>query len=345
MRASCCHSKAKLSCSDRLINCVLGCTLKLDRLGEEGLSPEQQASLLKGARKGMGGTTRSAKNSAITAHWRVDETLLPRPAEQGGDIPIVVHIPKGGQPRLPALIYAHGGGCVIGDEHDSLAATILPGVAKELKAGKSEDSFCWVSIGYRLAPEHQFPAPVDDVVYLYEAMMEPGRAAAWGFAPGKVGLMGVSAGAWLCSHAAVRLAKAGSPPALCAAVCPMIDPIMDKQSYADYGDLPSCPVPFMNYCWRALLEEEPGKPLRESLMREASLLHLEWSACRGMRFLNLTASCECFVDDGIELSKVVQAAGVEVTPVVAGGSHVICLMLDPPSLWKLQAWAAAALRA
>ena len=69
----------------------------------------------------------------------------------GGPIPIRQYRPKG--ERLPALVYFHGGGWVIGgiDTHDVVCRHLA------LAGG------CAVfSVDYRLAPEHKFPAAVDD---------------------------------------------------------------------------------------------------------------------------------------------------------------------------------------
>jgi acetyl esterase len=79
----------------------------------------------------------------------VEDLTIPGP---GGEIPIRVYTPNGVGP-FPILIYFHGGGWVICnlDTHD--------GVCRSLANG----AFCVVvSVDYRLAPEHRFPAAVED---------------------------------------------------------------------------------------------------------------------------------------------------------------------------------------
>jgi acetyl esterase len=80
---------------------------------------------------------------------RVEEMKIPGP---DGEIPIRVYWPEENGP-LPVLVYYHGGGWVIGnlDTNDSLS---------RLLANKA--SAVVVSVDYRLAPEHRFPAAVDD---------------------------------------------------------------------------------------------------------------------------------------------------------------------------------------
>lgn len=67
-------------------------------------------------------------------------------------IPIRIYTPHGLAP-LPTLLYFHGGGFVIGslDTHDSICRALANGAGCVV-----------VSVGYRLAPEHEFPAAVDD---------------------------------------------------------------------------------------------------------------------------------------------------------------------------------------
>jgi acetyl esterase len=79
----------------------------------------------------------------------VADRRLPRP---GGEIRVRVYRPAEGG-RLPVLVYFHGGGWVVGslDSHD--------GVARFLA---NHAGCVVVSVDYRLAPEHKFPAAVED---------------------------------------------------------------------------------------------------------------------------------------------------------------------------------------
>lgn len=84
---------------------------------------------------------------------RVTDTTAPGP---GGDIPIRVYVPHGPgeeQAPLPTLVYYHGGGWVIGDidSHDAVCRALA-----------NRSGAVVASVHYRLAPEHRFPAAVDD---------------------------------------------------------------------------------------------------------------------------------------------------------------------------------------
>src|SRR5207245_8952072 len=94
--------------------------------------------------------------------------------------------PHGSSPpnadRQPALLYLHGGGYVIGslDSHRHLVA----------EAGRAAASWA-LSLDYRLAPEHPFPAAVEDALAGYRFLL------ARGFKPGRVAIAGASAGGGL----------------------------------------------------------------------------------------------------------------------------------------------------
>lgn len=73
-----------------------------------------------------------------------------------GPIPLRHYVPMGADAaKLPALVYCHGGGWVLGDleSHDGVCRHLANRVACVV-----------VSVGYRLAPEHKFPAAVEDAI-------------------------------------------------------------------------------------------------------------------------------------------------------------------------------------
>ena len=98
----------------------------------------------------------------------------------------------------PGLVYYHGGGWVIGDleTHD--------GVCRQLAAASGQRV---LSVDYRLAPEHPFPASHDDAVASANWAFE--HAAEIGFDPARIGLGGDSAGGNLAAATAIALRDAG----------------------------------------------------------------------------------------------------------------------------------------
>lgn len=116
------------------------------------------------------------------------------PGKDGNRIPIRIYRPERVTPdtRLPALVFAHGGGWVFGnlDSHDVLCAQLA------LDAGISV-----VAIDYRLAPETRFPGAFDDVVAGLKWVAANGPAI--GVDPGKLAIGGDSAGGNLAAAVAI----------------------------------------------------------------------------------------------------------------------------------------------
>jgi len=108
-----------------------------------------------------------------------------------------------------AILYVHGGGYVIGslDSHRHLVTEIGRAAGAPVYA-----------LDYRLAPEHRFPAPVDDTLAAYRQLL------AQGIAPGKITVAGDSAGGGLVVAALVAIRDAGlAQPALGWCISPWID--------------------------------------------------------------------------------------------------------------------------
>ena len=111
--------------------------------------------------------------------------------------------------RDAALLYLHGGGYVIGslDSHRHLVA----------EAGRAADAWA-LSLDYRLAPEHPFPAAVEDAVAGYRFLL------ARGFHPGRIAIAGDSAGGGLVVAALLAIREAGlAQPAGGWCISPWVD--------------------------------------------------------------------------------------------------------------------------
>ena len=104
---------------------------------------------------------------------------------------------------LPLLLYVHGGGFVIGDleTHDKVCRTLCHDMDAVVAA-----------VDYRLAPEHPFPAAVDDVACALRWVAA--HAHVIGADPSRIALAGDSAGAQLAAAAALRSAGTIAPRAL-----------------------------------------------------------------------------------------------------------------------------------
>ncbi len=130
---------------------------------------------------------------------RIEDLTIPGP---GGPLRIRLTIPEGEhQGLIPGLVYLHGGGWVAGSiaTHDHLcrALTAASGVAV-------------ISVDYRLAPEHPFPAAVDDA--MAAALWASKNAHVLGIDPARLAIGGDSAGGTLAAVVARRARDQGGPP-------------------------------------------------------------------------------------------------------------------------------------
>ncbi len=126
---------------------------------------------------------------------------------------------------VPVVLYAHGGGWVMGsvDTHD--------GLCRHLAAASG---WAVLSVDYRLAPEYPYPAAVDDMARALNWLRGPG-AARHGLDPGRMAVAGDSAGGHLAAVTARRARDAGIPLMGQILICPVIDPAADYPALDEYG--------------------------------------------------------------------------------------------------------------
>ena len=139
-------------------------------------------------------------------------------------IPLRVYRPAGVLPDvvLPCLLFMHGGGWILGslDSHDALCCRLA-----------NQAACCVVSVDYRLAPEHPFPAALDDCVAAYLTIIAD--AAALNIDPHRIAVGGDSAGGNLAAVLAL-MGRDGDVPAPIQQT--LIYPVVDiDQTLADYG--------------------------------------------------------------------------------------------------------------
>jgi len=153
---------------------------------------------------------------------KIADRHAPGPA---GDIPVRLYTPAGPAP-FPALVYYHGGGWVLGglDTHD--------GVCREL----ANSAGCLVvSVDYRLAPEHKFPAAAEDAYAALQWVAT--NAGSLGIDPTRIAIGGDSAGGNLTAVVALMARDRGTPAvAFQLLVYPVTDSACDTASYRDNAD-------------------------------------------------------------------------------------------------------------
>ena len=193
--------------------------------------------------------------------------------------------------RSRAVLYLHGGGYVIGslDSHRHLCAEI--GRAARARS---------LAIDYRLAPEHPFPAAVDDSLAAYRFLLASGVAA------GGITIAGDSAGGGLVVAAMLAIRDAGLPQPACGwAISPWVDmeAIGDSMTGKAAADPTVQKAGILDMARQYLNGADPRSPLAAPIYAD---LH-------GLAPLLIqVGAAETLLDDAIRLAQVAGAADVAV---------------------------------
>ena len=162
-------------------------------------------------------------DEAAPALARIEEITIPGPA---GPIPARVYDASATEGPRAALAYFHGGGWVQGDleTHHGLCARLAQ------RAG-----IVVVAVDYRLAPEHKFPAAVEDCLAAYRWLRKHGRDI--GVDPARVGVGGDSAGGNLSAVISQQARAEGLPVPTCQVlIYPATDFSMETPSHRELED-------------------------------------------------------------------------------------------------------------
>lgn len=181
------------------------------------LSPQAARDLYLSLRPGAQGP----RPAEVTV---VDRTI-PGPA---GDLPVRLYRPASApaDAKLPALVYAHGGGWVFGnlDSHDVLCAQLA------IEAG-----IAVFHVDYRLAPEARFPGAFDDVVAALQWVAANGASV--GIDPTRLAIGGDSAGGNLAAAVSIWARDHGGPKLLMQLLAyPVTDAVARTDSYRHFED-------------------------------------------------------------------------------------------------------------
>jgi acetyl esterase len=152
---------------------------------------------------------------------RVEDRKIPGPA---GPIPVRIYVPRGVANPAGALVFFHGGGFVLGslDSHDPPCRVL------------ADDARCVViAVDYRLAPEHKFPAAVDDCVAAFRWVAK--EAASLGVDPARIAVGGDSAGGNLAAVVAIETRNDPHKPRFQLLIYPATDFTMSSRSHEQMG--------------------------------------------------------------------------------------------------------------
>jgi acetyl esterase len=249
--------------------------------------------------------TQTLSVAAARAQFEARTALLPRPADiagmrettiecPGGPLRLRLYTPPGAGP-FPLLVFYHGSGFVLCslDTHDGMCRNLCAGAGCAV-----------VSVDYRLAPEHKFPAGLDDCVQA--TRWAAAYAAELGADAGRIAIAGDSAGGNLAAVTALRLRDEGGP-ALCGQL--LMYPVTDYHtpgtpSYAENAEGYGLTRATMEWFWAHYLKDaaEAAHPY-VSPLRAPDLSRLP-------RALIVTAEYDPLRDEGEIYAERLQAAGV-----------------------------------
>jgi acetyl esterase/lipase len=149
------------------------------------------------------------------------EDISAKPGELGG-VPVVTVETTDNDPSV-VVLYFHGGAYVLGSAADSV------GLAAEVSRRVGARA---ISVDYRLAPEHPFPAAIDDAVAAYRALLDEGVSSS------KIAFVGESAGGGLVAATLVALTDSELPqPSSAVVFSPWVDLTVSGASATAKADL------------------------------------------------------------------------------------------------------------
>lgn len=229
----------------------------------------------------------------------VEDRTIPGPA---GEIPVRVYRPRPGA-ELPAVVFFHGGGWVCGSlkTHDGVCRSLANGADAVV-----------VSVDYRMAPEHPFPAAVDDAFAATRWVHD--HAAELGVDPRRLAVAGDSAGGNLAAVVSQLARDAGGPPiAVQVLVYPVTDYEFTSRSMEENAEGYFLTRDDMRWFFGHYLRDEAdGDDSRVSPLRATDL--------RGLppAFV-MTAEYDPLRDQGVAYAEALRAAGNDVEAVTYEG--------------------------
>lgn len=213
-----------------------------------------------------------------------------------GAIPVRVYRPDKQDPNAPALVYLHMGGGVIGDLETCHAfCTVLARIVR----------CAVISVDYRLAPEHRYPAGLDDSLTVVRHVRD--HAEQYGAPAGKVAVGGDSMGGYFSAIICHDLKAAGEPqPDYQLLIYPCVDATSETASMTIHADSYPLSLDTMNWFFAQYLsaDADPSDP-RLSPLRAPDQTGLAPA-------IIVTAGFDPLTDQGEDYAKALLAAGGKV---------------------------------
>jgi len=165
----------------------------------------------------------NAERPPLAPGIHVRDTFVP--SDSGHAIPVRIYQRESTPAPAGGLLYIHGGGFIFGDldsEHDRCLEYL------------SRADIVIVSVDYRLAPEHPYPAGLDDCFDALRWLVD--QADELGVDPARIGVGGASAGGALAAGLALRCRDEGIHLAAQLLIYPVLDDRVDTTSMSTYLD-------------------------------------------------------------------------------------------------------------
>lgn len=227
----------------------------------------------------------------------VEDRGIPGPAG-APDLPVRVYRPHGPPRPRPTVLFFHGGGYTLCglDTHDATARTLC-----------ARSGAVVVSVAYRLAPEHRFPAAAEDAYAALCWAVSQARAGALGGEPGAVVTAGDSSGGGLATVAALMARDRGGPAvALQVLIYPMLDAGQGGDSYTTNATGCFLTAAHLRWFWEQYLG-----PDGDGTHPYASPLGADVAGLPPTHIV--TAGCDPLCDEGEAYAVKLRRAGVPVT--------------------------------
>jgi acetyl esterase len=216
--------------------------------------------------------------------------------ELPGGVAVRVYRPAGGEARKPAVVYLHGGGWVSGstDQHDSTCRLLA-----------LRGDVVVVNVGYRLSPEHPYPAPLDDCEAALRWTITEGERL-HGVDPERVAVAGSSSGGNLAAALALR---ASSSIRLQVLIYPALDARMSGASHLPSvnGAGYNVSTEQMRWYWE-MYRGDSGADVDDPDLSPFASSHL----ASAPPAIIVTAEFDLLRDDGLGYAEKLAAAGVPV---------------------------------
>jgi acetyl esterase/lipase len=276
-------------------------------LAEEPERAPMGPELLPGIRADVDAEVAACADLSRDGRFVVAEPSVPGLAG-APEIPLLVCTPAGAPASRPALYYLHGGGFFCNDHRI--------GLDQQFETAERFGATL-ISVGYRLAPEHPYPAQINDA---YAGLLwAADHAGELGIDPERIVVTGNSAGGGLGAALALTVRDKGGPRLLGQLLmCPMLDDRNDSASAMQMDEVEIWNRSYSGFGWSSLLGDVQGGPDVPQYAAPARATDLT-----GLppAFLDV-GSAECLRDEiTAYASRIWQAGGKAELHVWPGGIH------------------------